>query len=94
MSVGSPFVLLSLAQQLSSDLTTKDAERKLSIDSRHVLGYRSSRPRVEVTRATGIDCRLRVFAKIRIEFSEHFAQRKSRRAFGRTCGYSLLSACP
>jgi enhancer of mRNA-decapping protein 4 len=25
----SPFVLLSLAQQLSSDLTTKDAERKL-----------------------------------------------------------------
>ena len=59
---------------------------KARLDSRHVLGYRSSRPRVEVARATGIDCRLRVFAKIRIEFSEHFAQRKSRRAFGRARG--------
>ena len=77
----SPFVATFSWRNSSLRFDDERRGEKARLDSRHVLGYRSSRPRVEVTRATGIDCRLRVFAKIRIEFSEHLAQRKSRRAW-------------
>ena len=44
---------------------------------------------MKVTRAAGINVSLPVFTKAKIEFSEHLAKRKSRRAFGRARGKQL-----